>query len=65
MYDYSLLGGFVETPGGIGRYLEHVGDKVLVVFDYGCPPVEYDAADVFPIGGQAYDIRASNVNPQR
>lgn len=43
MFDYSFTGAFVETPGGIGQYLDHTADgKVLVVFDYETPPVEYD-----------------------
>jgi len=49
MFDYSFTGAFVETPGGIGQYLDHTADgKVLVVFDYDLPPVEYDGDEVYP-----------------
>ena len=48
MFDYSFTGAFVETPGGIGQYLDHKNGKVLVVMDWDCPPVEYDGDEVYP-----------------
>jgi hypothetical protein len=47
MLDYTLLGELVQTPGGWGRYLEHKNGKVLVFFGYDCPPVEFDAIEVY------------------
>jgi hypothetical protein len=53
MFDYSFTGAFVETPGGIGQYLDHTADgKVLVVMDWDCPPVEFSGDEVYLRGGE-------------
>lgn len=64
MYDYTFLGGDVNTPLGPGRYLEHTSSgTVIVVLDYDTPPTELDGDKVFIVGGANYEPLSNTTVP--
>jgi len=47
---YDMTSGYIETPGGIGKFVEYDphSKKVTVELDYDCL-VELDASECYPV----------------